>query len=136
MNEQSHYLYRQYAADGTLLYIGVTIDPKSRLVAHRSASSWGKAIARVDTSTYVGWSGRQAALNDEAYAIASEGPKYNRTFSKARAANVARVRVVSGVRFGSRAKAAPDVQYIDGVKYIRADAIALTPSQIKPEFPQ
>ena len=98
MIEQSHYLYRQYAADGTLLYIGVTIDPKSRLVAHRSASSWGKA--------------------------------------KARAANVARVRVVSGVRFGSRAKAAPDVQYIDGVKYIRPDAIGLTPSQIKPELPQ
>lgn len=34
MIEQSHYLYRQYAADGTLLYIGVTMNPKSRLVAH------------------------------------------------------------------------------------------------------
>lgn len=123
MNEENHFLYRHYDAEGVLLYIGVTMFPKSRLASHKSLSPWGGQIARVDISSYIGWAGRQAALDDEAYAIAYERPKHNRTFAKCRVANVARVRVVSDVRLGSIAKKSPAVRYIDGVKYIRADAI-------------
>lgn len=123
MREETHYLYRHYDASDVLLYVGVTLCPRSRLTTHKSCSPWGEQIARVELSPYVGWDGRQQALDDEAYAIACEAPLHNRTFAKFRAARAARVRVVSGVRLGSRAKKLPTVRHIDGIKYIKADVV-------------
>ena len=68
------HLYRHFAADGTLLYVGISLSALGRLQAHR-ASAWSEDIARVEVETYPT---RAAALAAEKAAIKSERPKHNR----------------------------------------------------------
>lgn len=67
-------LYRQYAADGTLLYVGISDDALLRTGQH-AKSPWAHLIARVEISNF---KTRDRALKAETWAIETERPKYNR----------------------------------------------------------
>jgi hypothetical protein len=67
-------LYRFYAADGTLLYVGVTSVGPSRWSDHeRNREWWAKAVR----SSIEQFPNRQAALDAERAAILAEQPRYN-----------------------------------------------------------
>lgn len=67
-------LYRHFADDGTLLYVGIATDGAQRLRQHRSTSAWGPLIARVETVEYPD---KQRALAAETWAIGTEQPVFN-----------------------------------------------------------
>lgn len=67
-------LYRHFAADGALLYVGISRMPSARLAAHMDGSHWAEQIARVE----IEWFGsRVAAARAEYFAIQSEAPRHN-----------------------------------------------------------
>ena len=68
-------LYRHFAADGVLLYVGISLSPTYRLAQHRASSDWFGQIARVEIESF---SSKEEALAAERMAIASEKPRYNR----------------------------------------------------------
>jgi predicted GIY-YIG superfamily endonuclease len=71
---QTWFLYRQFDADGTLLYVGETDNPLRREAGHRSCSPWWPDVARtvvVECENY--WSAR----SQELAAIRTERPLYN-----------------------------------------------------------
>ncbi len=75
MNEkQYHALYRFFAADGTLLYIGLTMNPGTRWKAHSKDKPWWTEVANVTVEVYPDRRSVEAA---EVSAIKSEKPKYN-----------------------------------------------------------
>lgn len=67
-------LYRHFSSDGTLLYVGISINALTRLLQHRSNSVWGRDIARVEIEHYPS---RMAAKAEEDRAIANERPLHN-----------------------------------------------------------
>lgn len=66
-------VYRLYAANDTLLYIGSAYDPDHRCKAHRSKQWWPQVARREDEWHY----GRRAAYLAEMRALGSEGPQHN-----------------------------------------------------------
>jgi hypothetical protein len=67
-------LYRHYAADGGLLYVGISLSPLHRLSKHRIESAW---IERV-TDVRIEWFDTRAdALEAERIAIQQERPAHN-----------------------------------------------------------
>lgn len=67
-------LYRHFDADGVLLYVGITGNPKRRLYEHKCRSRWAEQIDRVT----VKWMPDLATARDaERIAIAKEGPLFN-----------------------------------------------------------
>lgn len=72
--DQPFWLYRQYAADGALLYVGLTQNLKQRSAGHRSGSPWWPLIERVDVVEYPNLHDGEAA---ERFAISTEAPLYN-----------------------------------------------------------
>jgi predicted GIY-YIG superfamily endonuclease len=67
-------LYRFYAADGSLLYVGVTNNMKARLGQHAADKPWWPQVARKT----VGWHATRAeALAAESAAIKTEHPAHN-----------------------------------------------------------
>lgn len=66
-------LYRHYAADGALLYIGISHDPEVRWEQHYWWKQGDSARQTVEWFEL-----RHEALAAEAAAIAAEKPKYNR----------------------------------------------------------
>ena len=67
-------VYRLYAADGTLLYIGVTRNIPERFYQHEVYKRWWPLVFR---KTMAWYGSRDAALSAEAEAIVSETPVYN-----------------------------------------------------------
>lgn len=70
-------MYRFFAADGALLYIGITgRTPFERLMEHVCDKPWASEMARweVDRRT---WPNETASLAAEASAIRAERPRYN-----------------------------------------------------------
>jgi predicted GIY-YIG superfamily endonuclease len=67
-------LYRFYAADGALLYIGITVNPKARDYQHAAKSPWWPESARKDICWYETWPAAELA---ERAAIRAERPRYN-----------------------------------------------------------
>ncbi len=67
-------LYRHFAADGTLLYVGISLSVAARLSQHMHGSRWAAEIARVEVTQYPY---RAAAVEAEQDAIRSERPKFN-----------------------------------------------------------
>jgi predicted GIY-YIG superfamily endonuclease len=67
-------LYRFYASDGTLLYIGVAGNPGRRFEQHRGEKPWWGDVARVRLEHL---ESREAALEAESKAIKAEHPRYN-----------------------------------------------------------
>jgi predicted DNA-binding transcriptional regulator AlpA len=70
----AHHLYRHYDADGTLLYIGISLNAISRLLAHKDYASWFAGIARIEIT---GYPDRATAALAERIAIGRENPKHN-----------------------------------------------------------
>lgn len=70
-------LYRLRTADGYLLYIGITIDPKRRFKEHRKTMSWWPDVD--PDRTVIEWldCGGQAAADIEVAAIRAEFPWHN-----------------------------------------------------------
>lgn len=67
-------LYRHYAKDETLLYVGISCKPITRLKQHEHDSGWAAEIARVEIERF---GSRQDALEAERAAIKKERPKHN-----------------------------------------------------------
>ncbi|MER6350612.1 GntR family transcriptional regulator [Streptomyces sp. NPDC001634] len=68
-------LYRLYDAEGTLLYVGISTNPKKRFIQHALFKPWWPSVAR----TSVSWLEvtRPEALAIEAAAIRDEEPLHN-----------------------------------------------------------
>jgi predicted GIY-YIG superfamily endonuclease len=67
-------LYRFYAANGDLLYVGIAKNPLVRMQQHRSDKPWWTAVA---SSTYQHFNSRAEAARAETKAIRSEMPLCN-----------------------------------------------------------
>lgn len=67
-------VYRLYAADGVLLYVGITEELEKRFLRH-SARLWWPEVATVRLEAY---ESRTDALRVESRAIYVEGPVHNR----------------------------------------------------------
>lgn len=67
-------LYRHFASDGSLLYIGISLSWPERTKAHAQKSRWFDLVARVEIENYPD---RDAALKAEREAIQREKPKFN-----------------------------------------------------------
>lgn len=68
-------LYRHYDANGSLLYVGISLSTVHRLGQHAYHSDWFKTISRVSIETFPT---REAALLAERKAITEEGPLHNK----------------------------------------------------------
>lgn len=72
-------LYRLYAEDGTLLYVGISKDPKGRFWQHAADKFWWPTVARKTVEWY---ESRPAALLAEEAAIRTKRPEWNRDHSE------------------------------------------------------
>lgn len=79
---QAHALYRFYADDGTLLYVGITNNPGNRFNQHGADKPWWHEVRGITMELYPD---RPSVLAAEARAIAVENPRYNRQRPKHRA---------------------------------------------------
>lgn len=68
---QPHCVYRLFAADGHLLYIGCSVLPVNRIYAHSRVVPWATAIA---SATFEWRPNRKEAEAAEAAAIKLHGP--------------------------------------------------------------
>lgn len=66
-------LYRHFAADGTLLYVGIALSAIVRLKAHRG-SEWFDQVTMVTIERFPN---REAALKAECDAVYKERPAHN-----------------------------------------------------------
>lgn len=69
-----HCVYRLFATDGHLLYVGCSFAPMSRIAAHTNGRVWGEDIA---AATFQWFPDQHSALRAEAEAIAEEHPEWN-----------------------------------------------------------
>lgn len=81
-------LYRHYDSSGTLLYVGVSLSVLVRLKQHE-ASHWFGSIARVEIQRFTN---RQAVLEAERVAVATENPLHNVIRFKTRAKSIKTLR--------------------------------------------
>lgn len=71
---KAHILYRFWAVDGSLLYIGLTMDPGTRWKAHRHTQPWWATVAKITVEHFPD---RVSVTIAEATAIKTEKPKHN-----------------------------------------------------------
>lgn len=69
-----HALYRYYADDGVLLYVGITNDMSRRMDQHAADKGWWQEVRGVTVEWY---DTRDAVLAAERRAIAVEQPRHN-----------------------------------------------------------
>lgn len=77
-------VYRLYAEDGSLLYVGISNDPARRFQSHKGVQPWWGEVAE---KTIAWYPNRLAALKAGHEAIGAEGPRYNiqwRAYTSAR----------------------------------------------------
>lgn len=74
MSDTRTSLYRHFSADGSLLYVGVSLSWPMRTKAHSRGAEWFSQIAKV---TLEHFPTREEALAAERAAIVSEKPKFN-----------------------------------------------------------
>lgn len=67
-------LYRAFGADGTLLYIGISVDADRRIRQHAKCKPWWPEVARVEREIYASQWNAAAA---ERAAIQRESPVHN-----------------------------------------------------------
>lgn len=70
-----NFVYRAYAEDGRLLYVGITVNIKRRMAAHKQSSEWFGEWSRMAIEMVPG---RGSALLIESNAIAQEIPAFNK----------------------------------------------------------
>lgn len=71
---EKHHLYRHFAADGALLYVGISLSAVHRLSGHKDHSHWFGDITRVEIQSF---ESRAAALAAERVAVKEEKPRHN-----------------------------------------------------------
>lgn len=69
-----HALYRFYAADGELLYVGITNNPPRRFTRHKGEKDWWIDVARIDLQQC---ETREELAEAERAAIRDERPRFN-----------------------------------------------------------
>jgi excinuclease UvrABC nuclease subunit len=109
-----NHLYRHFAADGTLLYVGISLSAFQRLAQHRSRAHWFEQIARVEMEQFAT---REEALAAERVAIEHEKPLFNIQFSEQQAA----ARTAAKAQRNKSIKSKPDPA-ADNVKRNRQEA--------------
>ena len=68
-------VYRAYDIFGSLLYVGISMNPDSRMAQHRNNASWGSRVAYVDVNWLPGRYGDpNGPLVDTARVIGKEQP--------------------------------------------------------------
>lgn len=67
-------LYRHFASDGALLYVGISLSWPARTKAHAKGSRWFEQVAKVEIERFAD---RASALDAEREAIKREKPKFN-----------------------------------------------------------
>lgn len=67
-------VYRLFATDGALLYVGITYDPKVRLSSHRIRKPWWPEAHDAELEWF---DSRTLARHQESKAIAWESPRHN-----------------------------------------------------------
>jgi predicted GIY-YIG superfamily endonuclease len=67
-------LYRHFDAEGSLLYVGISLSWPARTKAHAHGSRWFDMVAKVEIERF---DTREAALDAEREAIKREKPKFN-----------------------------------------------------------
>lgn len=72
-------LYRFFASDGALLYVGISLNPGARWKSHRSDKPWWTEVANVSVEHYPN---RTAVMDAEREAIKAERPRYNRVHNQ------------------------------------------------------
>lgn len=89
--DDSSILYRHFDAHGRLLYVGIAVNPRKRLLAHaREGATW---VTEVASSTYQRFRTHKEVLDAEIKAIQNEAPLWNIVH-----ADAARLRVLRPVR--------------------------------------
>lgn len=110
-------LYRFFDAQGSLLYVGIANDPRTRWSSHKGEKRWWGEVA---TKTLDWFTTREEAERVEESAIVNERPRYNVTHSETRQPgdakgdntgryrHLAKVRILTSdwVLFGQAAKVA------------------------------
>lgn len=79
-------IYRLYDASGQLLYLGLANDPERRWEEHSRSKFWWHLVARKEVAWYAS---REEAGRVEEEATASERPKHDMLWRRARANGVA-----------------------------------------------
>jgi predicted GIY-YIG superfamily endonuclease len=74
IENRPHALYRLFAHDDALLYVGITCDVGSRWKRHSDDKPWWSELSRTTVQHYPN---RSTALEAERTAIQNEHPKYN-----------------------------------------------------------
>lgn len=67
-------VYRFYSADGTLLYIGSTVNPPTRWSQHKGSKDWWPTVAAYSLAW---WPSAEQAYAEEYKAIRAEQPTHN-----------------------------------------------------------
>src|SRR5271169_4755187 len=67
-------LYRAFDVNETLLYVGVSANPFSRIRTHKSQSRWWKKAVKITLDHF---RTKESARRAESLAIKAESPKYN-----------------------------------------------------------
>lgn len=110
-------VYRAYAADGTLLYVGCTDHREKRISAHAKGSPW---FAAVDRWTFEEYPTREEALRVETAAIRAERPVHNKIVGLHR-------RPASQERDEEALRRAVVAALILGRRELRRDGVAIPP---------
>jgi predicted GIY-YIG superfamily endonuclease len=79
LETQPHALYRFFAADGTLLYIGLTANPGTRWKSHAAEKPWWLNVVKVTVEHFPT---RSAVIEAERNAIQGERPLHNVTHNR------------------------------------------------------
>jgi excinuclease UvrABC nuclease subunit len=74
MKDGPNFLYRHFDCNGTLLYVGISLNAINRTYAHIKTCEWTELIANISVHPY---STREDALEAEKIAIANEKPQFN-----------------------------------------------------------
>jgi predicted GIY-YIG superfamily endonuclease len=82
MTDKPQVLYRMFDADGNLLYVGLTNNPRSRFSDHCKTKSWFDQVSNIKVQTF---QSRRDLLDAERTAIETEVPLHNVTHNEVRA---------------------------------------------------
>jgi predicted GIY-YIG superfamily endonuclease len=76
MRDRPQALYRFFATDGALLYIGISLNPGHRWKQHQADKPWWTEVATITVEHH---DSRQSVAEAERMAIKAERPRYNMT---------------------------------------------------------
>lgn len=82
-------LYRYYDKDGTLLYVGISLNAIARATQHRVGAHWWANVANMTVEHYAT---REQAAHAEREAIAGEKPLYNVIYNSGNTYSVAPIK--------------------------------------------